>query len=79
MGWVVRVWHFGRGTEERRRHAGRLIAVRRLRRRLGPKRHMRLLRCLFGSLLSLHTREELIKFVGHGGGKLLPLPDAANA
>jgi hypothetical protein len=40
---------------------------------------MRLLRCLFGSLLSLHTREELIKFVGHGGGKLLPLPDAANA
>jgi len=79
IGWVVRLRHFGRGTEQRRRHTGRLVAVRRLRRRLGPERHVRLRRGLFSSLLRLHASEKLIEFVGHGGGKLLPLPDAANA
>jgi hypothetical protein len=79
VGWVVRLRHFGRRTEERRRHAGRLIAVLRLRRRLGPERHGRLLLGLVvGVLLCLHAREEIIKLVRHGGGKLLPLPFAAD-
>ena len=42
------------------------------------KRHVRLLRGLFGGLLRLHASEQLIELVGHGGGELLPLPDAAN-
>ena len=70
--------HFGRRTEERRRHAGRLIAVRRLRRRLGPERHGRLLLTLFLGMLRLHASEEIIKLVRHGGGELLPLPFAAD-
>lgn len=45
---------------------------------MSPKRHVRLLRGLFGGLLRLHASEQLIELVGHGGGKLLPLPDAAN-
>lgn len=45
---------------------------------MSPKRHVRLLRGLFGGLLRLHASEQLIELVGHGGGELLPLPDAAN-
>ena len=51
----------------------------RLRRRLSPEGHGRLLLALVLGMLRLHASEELIELVGHGGGKLLPLPDAANA
>jgi hypothetical protein len=52
--------------------------VLRLRRRLGPERHGRLLLALVVGMLRLHAREEIIKLVRHGGGKLLPLPFAAD-
>ena len=50
----------------------------RLRRRLSPEGHGRLLLALFLGMLRLHASEEIIKLVRHGGGELLPLPFAAD-
>ena len=50
----------------------------RLRQRLSPEGHGRLLLALVLGMLRLHASEKIIKLVRHSGGELLPLPDAAN-